>query len=167
MEIPPMTERSRSVTWSDPTGLAAAVRELSGLELFALIIAGELPTPSIGATVGFRLVEAEEGRAVFEGEWGEHLLNPAGGLHGGWYGLVMDSAMGCAVHSTLPAGTGYTTLEYKVNITRAVTADSGRLRAEGWVVHRGRRTATAEARVVDAAGKIYAHGSETCLILGG
>ncbi len=161
-----MTERSRTVTWRDPEALAAAVRELSGPELFARIIAGELPAPSIAATIGFRLAEAGDGRVTFEGEWGEHLLNPAGGLHGGWYGLVMDSAMGCAVHSTLPAGTGYTTLEYKVNITRGVTAGSGTLRVEGWVVHRGRRTATAEARIVDAAGKIYAHGSETCLILG-
>lgn len=161
-----MTERSHTATWTDPSALATAVRELSGLELFARIIAGELPAPSIAATIGFRLAEAEEGKAVFVGRWGEHLLNPAGGLHGGWYGLVMDSAMGCAVHSTLAAGIGYTTLEYKVNITRAVTADSGELRAEGWVVHRGRRTATAEARVVDAGGKIYAHGSETCLILG-
>ena len=141
------------------------MRELSGLELFAKIIAGELPGPSIGATIGFRLVEVEEGKAVFEGGWGEHLLNPAGGLHGGWYGILLDSAMGCAVHSTLPAGTGYTTLEYKVNITRGVTAGSGLLRAEGRVVHRGRRTATAEGRVIDAADKIYAHGSETCLIL--
>ena len=161
-----MTERSRTVTWTDPAELAAAVRELSGPELFAKLIAGELPMPTIGKTVGFRLVEAGEGRAVFEGEWGEHLLNPAGGLHGGWYGLVLDSAMGCAVHSVLPAGTGYTTLEYKVNITRAVTEKTGKLRIEGWVVHQGRRTATAEARVVDAAGKVYAHGSETCLILG-
>lgn len=161
-----MTERSRTITWTDPAALASAVRELSGLELFAKVIAGELPSPSIAATVGFRLVEAEEGKAVFEGGWGEHLLNPAGGLHGGWYGMVLDSAMGCAVHSTLPAGSGYTTLEYKVNITRGVTAETGLLRAEGWVVHRGRRTATAEGRVVDAAGKVYAHGSETCLILG-
>jgi len=161
-----MDERSRTITWNDPTALAAAVRELSGLELFSKVIAGELPSPSIAATIGFRLVEATEGKAVFEGGWGEHLLNPAGGLHGGWYGLVLDSAMGCAVHSTLPAGAGYTTLEYKVNITRGVTAETGPLRAEGWVVHRGRRTATAEGRVVDAAGKVYAHGSETCLILG-
>lgn len=161
-----MSERSRTITWNDPTALAAAVRELSGLDLFAKVIAGELPSPSIAATIGFRLIEAAEGRAVFEGGWGEHLLNPAGGLHGGWYGLVLDSAMGCAVHSTLPAGAGYTTLEYKVNITRGVTAETGALRAEGWVVHRGRRTATAEGRVIDAAGKIYAHGSETCLILG-
>ncbi|HEY9568059.1 MAG TPA: PaaI family thioesterase [Thalassobaculum sp.] len=160
-----MTERSRTIAWSEPSALSAATRELSGLELFAKIIAGELPGPSIGATIDFRLVEVEEGKAVFEGGWGEHLLNPAGGLHGGWYGVLLDSAMGCAVHSTLPAGSGYTTLEYKVNITRGVTAQSGPLRAEGQVVHRGRRTATAEGRVVDAAGKIYAHGSETCLIL--
>ena len=161
-----MTERSRTITWNEPSTLAEAVRTLSGIELLRRVADGEFPTPSIAATIGFRLAEADEGRAVFEGGWGEHLLNPAGGLHGGWYGLVLDSAMGCAVHSTLPAGTGYTTLEYKVNITRGITADTGLLRIKGWVVHRGRRTATAEGRVVDAAGKVYAHGSETCLILG-
>ena len=161
-----MTERSRTITWNEPSALAEAVRTMSGLDLLRRVAAGEFPTPSIAATIGFRLSEAEEGRAVFEGGWGEHLLNPAGGLHGGWYGLVLDSAMGCAVHTTLPAGTGYTTLEYKVNITRGITAETGLLRIEGWVVHRGRRTATAEGRVVDAAGKVYAHGSETCLILG-
>ena len=161
-----MTERSRTVTWTDPSTLTGATRELPGLELLRRVIAGEMPAPSIAVTIGFRLVEVEEGRAVFEGAWGEHLLNPAGGLHGGWHGIVLDSAMGCAVHSTLPAGTGYTTLEYKVNITRAVTAASGRLRIEGRVVHRGRSTATAEGRVVDDAGNVYAHGTETCLILG-
>lgn len=161
-----MTERSRTVTWTDPQPLAAAVRELPGLELLQKIVDGELPAPSMAAAIGFRLVEVADGRAVFEGGWGEHLLNPAGALHGGWHGVVLDSAMGCAVHTTMPAGSLYTTLEYKVNITRAVTADTGPLRIEGRVVHRGRRTATAEARVVDAAGKVYAHGSETCLILG-
>ena len=161
-----MTERSRTITWNEPSTLAEALRTLSGIELLRRVADGEFPTPSIAATIGFRLAEADEGRAVFEGGWGEHLLNPAGTLHGGWYGLVLDSAMGCAVHTTLPAGIGYTTLEYKVNITRGITADTGLLRIEGWVVHRGRRTATAEGRVVDAAGKVYAHGSETCLILG-
>jgi uncharacterized protein (TIGR00369 family) len=161
-----MTERSRTITWTDPQALSAAARELPGLELLRKVVAGEIPAPSIAATIGFQLVEVSEGRAVFEGGWGEHLLNPAGALHGGWHGIVLDSAMGCAVHTTMPAGAGYTTLEYKVNITRAVTADTGPLRIEGWVVHRGRRTATTEGRVVDGAGKVYAHGSETCLILG-
>lgn len=162
-----MTERSRTITWADPGPLAEAARSLSGLELLRRVAAGELPAPSIAASIGFRLVDVEDGRAVFEGGWAEHLLNPAGTLHGGWHGVVLDSAMGCAVHSTLPAGTGYTTLEYKVNITRGIDARTGTLRIEGRVVHRGRRTATAEGRVVDTAGKVYAHGSETCLILEG
>lgn len=160
-----MTERDRQYSWDDPQPLADAIRMLSGLDLLSQIAAGTLPSPSIGATLGFRLAEVEEGQATFEGGWAEHLLNPAGALHGGWYGILLDSAMGCAVHSTLPVGVGYTTLEYKVNITRGITAKAGRLRAEGWVVHRGRRTATAEGRIIDAQDKIYAHGSETCLIL--
>lgn len=162
-----MSERERIVRWSDPTDVTKATRSLAGIELLRKLASGELPQPSMAATIGFRLAEVEEGRAVFEGRWGEHLLNPAGGMHGGWYATLLDSALGCAVHSTLPAGTGYTTLEFKVNLVRAVTADSGLLRAEAWVVHGGRRTATSEGRITDAAGKVYAHGSETCLILGG
>lgn len=162
-----MTDRDRRYSWDDPGPLAEAARTLSGLDLLSRIADGSLPSPSIGVTVGFRLAEVEEGRAVFVGGWAEHLLNPAGTLHGGWYGTLLDSAMGCAVHSTLPAGSGYTTLEYKVNITRGIGSNAGTLRAEGWVVHRGRRTATAEGRIVDAGGKLYAHGSETCLILEG
>src|SRR3546814_7182715 len=91
---PSMTERSRTIAWSEPSALSAATRELSGLELLAKIIAGELPGPSIGATIDFRLVEGEEGKAVFEGGRGGRLLNPAGGLHGGWYGVLLDSGRG-------------------------------------------------------------------------
>ena len=111
-----MTDRTRSYAWHDPEVLAAATQELGGLELLQRIASGELPQPGVGATVGFRLVEVEEGRAVFEGGWNNFMINPAGTLHGGWYGIILDSCMGCAVHSTLPQGTGYTTLEYKVNI---------------------------------------------------
>lgn len=160
-----MTERSRTYSWQDPAPLAEATRELDGLTLLSRVAAGELPAPSIAATMGFRLAEVAEGRAVFEGAWQEFLTNPAGTVHGGWYGTILDSAMGCAVHSTLPAGTGYTTLEYKVHITRGVGPDSGVLRAEGAVIHRGRRTATAEAKLVDAKGKVFAHATTTCIIL--
>lgn len=160
-----MTERSRTYSWQDPAPLAEATRELDGLTLLSRVVAGDLPAPSIAATMGFRLAEVAEGRAVFEGTWQEFLTNPAGTVHGGWYGTILDSAMGCAVHSTLPAGTGYTTLEYKVHITRGVGPDSGVLRAEGAVIHRGRRTATAEAKLVDAKGKVYAHATTTCIIL--
>ena len=160
-----MTDRSRTYTWHDPELLAQATRDLSGLALFQKIIAGELPQPSVGITVGFKLVEADEGLAVFEGGWNDYMINPAGTMHGGWYGIILDSCMGCAVHTTLPQGTGYTTLEYKVNITRAVTQENGVLRAEGRVIHRGRRSATAEGKLTDAAGKTYAHASTTCIIL--
>ena len=160
-----MTERSRTYSWADPAPLAEATRTLDGLTLLTRIKNGELPAPSVAATMGFRLIEVTEGRAVFEGEWQEYLSNPAGTLHGGWYGTILDSAMGCAVHSTLAAGTGYTTLEYKVHITRGAGPDAGLLRAEGQVIHRGRRTATAEAKLTDAAGKVYAHATTTCIIL--
>ena len=160
-----MSERNRSYTWSDPRPLAEATRSLDGLQVLRKIVDGDLPAPAIGATMGFRLADVEEGRAVFEGEWQEYLVNPAGTLHGGWYGTILDSAMGCAVHSTLPAGAGYTTLEYKIHITRGAGPDSGILRAEGTVIHRGRRTATAEAKLIDEAGKVYAHATTTCIIL--
>ena len=160
-----MTDRTRSYAWHDPEVLAAATQELGGLELLQRIASGELPQPGVGATVGFMLVEVEEGRAVFEGGWNNFMINPAGTLHGGWYGIILDSCMGCAVHSTLPQGTGYTTLEYKVNITRGITKDTGTVRAEGNVIHRGRRSATAEGKLTDAAGKVYAHASTTCIIL--
>lgn len=160
-----MTDRSRSYTWRDPDVLAQATRDLSGFELLRRIADGALPQPGVCETVGFRLIEVEEGRAVFEGGWNDFMVNPAGTLHGGWYGVILDSCMGCAVHSTLPQGTGYTTLEYKVNLTRGITGDSGRVFAEGKVVHRGRRSATAEGFVRDAGGKLYAHATTTCLIL--
>jgi uncharacterized protein (TIGR00369 family) len=158
-------DRSRTYSWADPRPLAQATAELDGLTLLTKVRDGELPPPSIGRTMGFRLVEVAEGSSVFEGGWQEFLSNPAGTLHGGWYGTILDSAMGCAVHSTLPAGGAYTTLEYKVNITRGAGPDSGMLRAEGRVVHRGRRSATAEARLVDGNGKVYAHATTTCMIL--
>lgn len=160
-----MSERSRSYSWNDPAPLADATRDLDGLTLLSKVVSGELPVPAMAATMGFRIAEVSEGQAVFEGAWQEYLTNPAGTVHGGWYGTILDSAMGCAVHSTLPAGTGYTTLEYKVHITRGVGPDTGTLRAEGTVIHRGRRTATAEAKLVDANGKVYAHATTTCIIL--
>ncbi|HEX8064550.1 MAG TPA: PaaI family thioesterase, partial [Allosphingosinicella sp.] len=126
---------------------------------------GELPAPPIGATIGFRLVEVEPGRAVFEGAAGPHLLNPLGGVHGGVALTLIDSAAGCAVHSELPAATGYTTVETKVNFTRPVPPDGSRIRCEGRVVTRGRQIATAEARLLSAEGKVLAHGTSTLIIL--
>jgi uncharacterized protein (TIGR00369 family) len=138
---------------------------LSGLELLQAMIAGRVPAPTIGHTLGFRLVEVEPGRAVFEAEPGPHLLNPLGGVHGGVALTLIDSATGCAVHTELGAGIGYSTVETKVNFTRPIAPDGGIVRCEGRVVTRGRRIATAEARLLSAEGKILAHGTSTLIIL--
>jgi uncharacterized protein (TIGR00369 family) len=149
------------------TGIATReeIEGLSGLEMLQAIVAGALPAPPIGATMGFRLVEVAPGRAVFEGSAGPHLLNPLGGVHGGVALTLIDSAAGCAVHSELPAGVGYTTVETKVNFTRPIPPDGSPVRCEGRVVTRGRQIATAEARLLSADGKILAHGTSTLIIL--
>lgn len=157
--------RTRTFTWKDPMQLAAAGRRMSGLDFFRAILAGELPPPPIAQTLGFRFAEAEEGRVVFTGTPAEYHYNPIAVAHGGLAATLLDSAMGCAVHSTLPAGVAYTTLEIKVNYVRAITTQTGELRAEGTVIHVGGRTATAQGRITDAAGKLYAHGTTTCLVL--
>lgn len=159
-------ENNRTVSWDDPHELGRDARRLSGLEFLRGLIAEQRRVP-IGMTLGFRLVEAEEGRAVFEAEAGPWAYNPIGSVHGGWYAAVLDAPLGCALHTTLPAGVGYTTLEMKVNVVGAVRPDTGVLRAVGTLVHRGNRTAVTEARLEDAQGRLYAHATSTCLILGG
>jgi uncharacterized protein (TIGR00369 family) len=138
---------------------------LTGLEMLEAMIAGRLPSAPIGATMGFRLVEVAPGRAVFEAEPGPHLLNPLGGVHGGVALTLIDSACGCAVHTELPAGIGYATVETKVNFTRPIGPEDGTIRCEGRVVTRGRQIATAEARLLSAEGRILAHGTSTLIIL--
>ena len=140
--------------------------ELSGLATIKAIFEGELPPPPIAELMGFRGVEVELGRAVFELEPGPQHYNPIGSVHGGVAMTLLDSAMGCAIHSTLDAGVRYTTLEVKTNFVRAMTVETGLVRCEGIVLHSGSRVATAEGKVVDAAGKLLAHGTTTCLILG-
>lgn len=135
-----------------------------GLTLLKGMIAGEYPPPPIAETLGFGLVEAEPGRAVFEGLPGFRHYNPIGVVHGGFAMTLLDSALGCAVHTTLKAGEGYTTLEVKVNLVRAITKDTGTVRATGRLIHRGRTTATAEADLRDAKGNLLAHGTTTCMI---
>jgi uncharacterized protein (TIGR00369 family) len=159
------TTRSIEVTWEDPLPAAQAAQGLSGLEYLRAILAGRFPAPPIARLLDFGLVEVDDGRAVFEVVPSERHYNPIGMVHGGLLATVLDSAMGCAVHSTLPAGTGYTTLEIKVNFTRAVLRDTGRLLCHAVVVHRGSRAATADARVTDDEGRVYAHGSTTCLLV--
>jgi uncharacterized protein (TIGR00369 family) len=159
------SERTLTVNWEDPRALAEAGRGLSGLEYLRQIVAGELPRPPISALMNFGIVELSEGHAVFAVEPGEYHYNPIGVVHGGLAATLLDSAMGCAVHSMLPAGVGYTTLEIKVNFVRAMTAETGRVRCEGKLIHLGGRTATAEGRILDENGKLYAHATTTCLIL--
>lgn len=159
------SNRTRTVNWHDPRSLGEAARGLSGLEFLQKIVSGELPSPPLAMLMNFRLLKVAEGHAVFGVEPAEYHYNPIGVVHGGLAATLLDSALGCAVHSTLPAGSGYTTLEIKINFIRAMTAETGRVRCEASVVHVGARTATAEGRVIDEAGKLYAHGTTTCLIL--
>jgi uncharacterized protein (TIGR00369 family) len=142
----------------------AQVAGKTGLQTLHALLAGELPYPHIADTMDFWLVEASEGRAVFQGEPQLKHYNPMGGVHGGWYATLLDSALGCAVHTMMPAGRGYTTAELSVNIVRAASMKSGPLRAIGTVIHCGRQLATAEARIVGPDGKLYAHGTTTCLV---
>ena len=142
----------------------ADMRAMSGLEFMQRIKSGELPAAPIGETLNYDLETVEEGRIVFAGTPGFASYNPIGTVHGGWFGTLLDSCMACAVQTRLPAGKAYTTLEYKINILRAATVETGRLRAIGEAIHVGRRTGVAEGRIEDEAGKIYATGSTTCLV---
>ena len=157
-------QRTRTVTWEDPRDLAKAAQGLSGLDYLQKIVSGELPPPPIGVLINFRISELSEGHAVFTVEPAEYHYNPIGVVHGGVAATLLDSAMGCAVHSTLPAGAGYTTLEIKVNYVRPILAETGRVRCEANIIHVGGRTAVAQGRILDEKGKLYAHGTTTCLI---
>jgi uncharacterized protein (TIGR00369 family) len=161
-----MSERTRTYSWDDPFALRDAMAGQSGLELMQAMAKGELPPPPIANTLGFRLVEAERGHAVFECEPAEYHYNPIGIVHAGLAMTLMDSAMGLAFVTTLDSPAGWTTLEFKSNFTRALTVDSGVVRCTGSVIHPGRRVATTEARLEDAQGRLCAHGTSTILILG-
>jgi len=145
--------------------LAESARGMPGIDFLRAMRDGKLPLPPICALLGYRLVEAEPGHAVFEITPAEQHYNPIGVVHGGIAMTLLDSAMGCAVQTRMPAGGGYTTLEAKTNLVRAVTASTGKLRATGKVLHVGKRVATAEARLEDGEGKLYAHATTTCIVL--
>ncbi len=163
----PETSRSRTLVWQDPVETAAAGVAMTGMEYMAAIVAGEMPPPPIAVTMRLRPVELEEGRVVFEGEPGEEHYNPIGVVHGGYAATLLDSALGCAVHTTLPAGVGYTSLGLEAKFVRPITRETGRVLCEATVVYRGRKQATSEARLTAAgSSKLIAHGISTCMILG-
>jgi uncharacterized protein (TIGR00369 family) len=166
-ESSPETTRSLTISWQDPTVSAAAGAEMAGLDYVRAIQSGEIPPPPIAVVMNFSIEELEEGRAVFIGEPGEEHYNPIGVVHGGYASTILDSALGCAVHTTCPAGVGYTSQTLEVKYLRPITRDTGAVRSEAVVVHRGRRNAVSEAKLTEVeTGKLLATGTSTCLILG-
>lgn len=158
-----MTE-SKTISWTDPRPTAAAALQLSGLDFLQKIVTGDIPPAPMQAHTSQRLVSVAEGDVVFEGTADESHYNPIGTVHAGWMMTLLDSAAACAVHSTLPQGMAYTTLETKVSLIRAISADTGLMRAHGWIVRPGRKAAFSEADLRDADGKVYATASSTCAV---
>ena len=157
--------RTRVITWEDPTAAVQKGKTISGIEYLKALQTGELPPPPIAVLMDMWITEVSEGRVVFAAEPAEYHYNPLGTVHGGFTATLLDSALGCVVQSMLPAGTGYTTVELKVNYLRPVTASTGTIYAEGKIIYVGGRIATAEGRLTDATGKLYAHGTTTCIIM--
>ncbi len=160
-----MNARERTFRWEDPAQALGRAAGLSGLEALRAVADGTLPPPPIAVALGFELADVTEGAASFAMVPAEHMYNPIGGVHGGVIATLLDSAMGCAVQSTLPAGVGLGTTDLQVRYLRTVTLATGRVRAEGTVVHRGARLATAEGRLVaEATGKLLATATTSCLL---
>jgi uncharacterized protein (TIGR00369 family) len=159
--------KTRTYAYSTATLDPESALAMTGLDYMRALASGRIGAkPSMAETVGMSPpLDLEFGKCAVEAEPGDYLMNPMGGTHGGFAATLLDSAMGIAVHTALPAATAYTTAELKINYTRAITPTTGRLRAEGSVIHIGRQMATAEARLVGLAdGKLYAHGSTTCFL---
>ena len=165
-ESSPEATRRREIVWQDPVPTAAAGARTRGLDYVRAVQSGELPPPPIAVVMNYRTAEVEEGRAVFIGEPDEEHYNPIGVVHGGYASTILDSALGCAVHTTCAEGEGYTSQTLEVKYLRPITRDTGGVRAEAEVIHRGRKTATSEARLTSLeTGKLLATGTSTCLIL--
>jgi uncharacterized protein (TIGR00369 family) len=156
--------RSRTYSWSNPLINAAELGKRGGLELLQAMTRGELPPPPIMHTLGMERIEPKEGHVTVYLTAAEFHYNPLGTVHGGVIATILDTATGCAVHTTLPAGVGYTSLDLTTKFLRPVTVESGRLRCEGTVINRGRTTALAEARLYDAKSRLLAHATSSCLI---
>lgn len=159
------SNRTRTVQWADPFETARHATTMSGLEFLQAMASGEIPQPPIALLMNFGVAEAENGRVVFTVVPGEYHYNPVGIVHGGLAATLLDSAMACSIISTLPAGVGSTTVELHINYVRPLVLDSGKLFCTGEVIHAGRTVATAQGRLTDETGKLYAHGTTTCLIL--
>jgi uncharacterized protein (TIGR00369 family) len=157
--------RQRIVTWEDPLVGAALAQDLSGLDYLRAIAEGRLPRPPIAALIGMTIHKVEPGHVVFGLDVGEHLYNPIGSVHGGVFCTLLDSAMGCAVHTLLDRGQAYTTLELKVNIVKPLTMKTPSVVATGQVVSTGRRVITASGQITGPDGTLYAHATTTCLVL--
>jgi uncharacterized protein (TIGR00369 family) len=158
--------RTRVITWEDPLAMATVGVRMSGLQYMRAIIDGSLPPPPIARLLDLEIVEVSPGRALFAIEPAEWMYNPIGSVHGGVAATILDTCMGCAVHSTLPAGVGYTTTDLQVRYIRAMEGSTGRVLAEGRVVHSGKRTATAEGRLfVESDDTLLAHATTGCAIL--
>ena len=165
MSEPTTEERTFSMSWTDPVASAQAGLSMAGLDYMRAVVRGELGRPPIAALLGMTVVEVEEGRALFALEPSERHYNPIGVVHGGIAATILDSAMGCAVHTTLPADWSYGTLDLSARFTRPITTQTGRILCEGVVVHRGRSTATTEGRVwAEDGGKLLAHGTGSALL---
>jgi uncharacterized protein (TIGR00369 family) len=158
-----LTTTPRAYGVADPS----EARLMTGRAFLQAILDGQLPAPPIAKTLSFWLAEIGDGFVAFEGDTGPQLLNPLGIVHGGWALTLIDSACGCAAHTLLPAGDSYATIETKANFSRPIAEDSGRVRTEGRVVGRGRRIISCEGRVVDAKGRLLAHGTSTLMVLSG
>lgn len=156
--------RTRTYRWDDPAAFREAVSRLSGLELMRGVADGTLPVPAISPTIGQRVTEVNEGEVTFTLTPEAFHANPLGSMHGGIAATMLDSALGCAIHTTLPAGQGFTTLTLEVKYLRAAGPESGTLTAKGRVVNRGRQVATAEGAITDAKGRLIATATTTCLI---
>lgn len=156
--------RERDYDWADPAAAAAAAADLDGAAFLQAILDGTLPSPPLARTLDFVPVSVRPGEVVFEFTPAEFHYNPIGSVHGGVLAALCDSACGCAVHSTLPAGTSYTSLDLSIKFLRPVTSAVGRMRCAGTVTHAGGRSALAEARLTDTGGKLYAFATSTCMI---
>src|SRR5205807_3350583 len=162
----PLSRAARRARRLDPEIMTHvdARRTMNGLEFFRRMLAGEMPPPPMIDLLGIRLAEVEEGRVVFTATCEARFYNGTGVAHGGFAATILHTALGCAINSAMPAGRRFTTLELKVNLTRPITKEAGLLHCEATVVHVGGRTATSEGRIIDRIGKLYAHGTTTCII---